>query len=45
MGDGKIARPYRTHNKPDARLENLSSVARVIEQGHDDRRHKAIDAE
>jgi hypothetical protein len=24
---------------------NLSSVARAIEQGHDDRGHKAIDAE
>jgi hypothetical protein len=45
MGDGKIARSYRTDNKPDAPLENLSSVARAIKQGHDDRRHKAIDAE
>jgi hypothetical protein len=45
VGDGKIARPYRTDNKPDDRLENVNSVARVIEQRHDHSRHQAIDAE
>jgi hypothetical protein len=68
MGDGKIARSYRTDNKcnsavfdrcslacrqvrsaalkiPDDRLENVNSVARVIEQRHDHSRHQAIDAE